>query len=72
MFVFSLVYSYDIIYVNINNSENRWDRDGSMTDLQKYFIEFHDNIKLTDENEELREKRDIILKKLSLNLRIYD
>lgn len=43
-----------------------------MTDLQKYFIEFHDNIKLTDENEELREKRDIILKKLSLNLRIYD
>jgi len=36
-----------------------------MADLQKYFIEFHDDIKLTDENEELREKRDIILKKLA-------
>lgn len=36
-----------------------------MSDLQKYFTEFHDNIKLIDENDELKEKRDIILNKLS-------
>lgn len=35
-----------------------------MADIQKYFIEFHDAIKLDDENKTLREKRDIILKKL--------
>ena len=32
--------------------------------LQKEFEEFHDNIKLDDENETLREKRDILLEKL--------
>lgn len=37
-----------------------------MANLQKYFKEFHNNIKLSDikENQELREKRDIILKRL--------
>lgn len=34
-----------------------------MSGLQKYFTEFHDKIKLNDENDELREKRDIILNK---------
>ncbi len=33
-------------------------------DLQKEFERFHDNIKLDDENEILREKRDILLNKL--------
>ena len=36
--------------------------------LQKEFIEFHDNIKLEDENETLREKRDILLNKLKKNI----
>jgi hypothetical protein len=42
-----------------------------MADVQKYFIEFHDNIKLGrfDENKELREKRDIVLGKLSERLK---
>jgi hypothetical protein len=37
-----------------------------MANVQRYFEEFHDNIKLsdTDENQELREKRDIILNRL--------
>ena len=39
-----------------------------MLDLQKEFIEFHDNIKLDDENQKLRDKRDILLKKLKNNI----
>lgn len=39
-----------------------------MINLQKEFLEFHDNIKLDDENETLREKRDILLKKLKDNI----
>lgn len=39
-----------------------------MLNLQKEFIEFHDNIKLDDENATLREKRDILLKKLKDNI----
>lgn len=35
-----------------------------MLNLQKEFIDFHDKIKLDDENTTLREKRDILLKKL--------
>ena len=35
--------------------------------LQREFLEFHDNIKLDDENDTLREKRDILLNKLSKN-----
>lgn len=35
-----------------------------MLDLQKEFLEFHDKIKLDDENDVLRQKRDILLKKL--------
>lgn len=35
-----------------------------MVNIQSAFKEFHDKIKLSDENEELREKRDIILDKL--------
>ena len=35
-----------------------------MVNLQDAFLEFHDNIKLDDENETLREKRDILLKVL--------
>lgn len=36
-----------------------------MINLQKEFLDFHDNIKLEDENVTLREKRDILLEKLS-------
>ena len=39
-----------------------------MLNLQKEFTEFHDNIKLDDENATLREKRDILLKKLKDNI----
>lgn len=41
-----------------------------MANVQKYFEEFHKSIKLsdTDENEELREKRDIILNRLKNNI----
>ncbi|MDD3416151.1 MAG: nucleotidyltransferase [Lachnospiraceae bacterium] len=39
-----------------------------MINLQKEFLEFHDNIKLDDENATLREKRDILLKKLKDNI----
>lgn len=39
-----------------------------MLDLQKEFFEFHDNIKLDDENPKLRNKRDILLKKLKRNI----
>lgn len=39
-----------------------------MLDLQKEFIEFHNNIKLDDENQKLRDKRDILLKKLENNI----
>lgn len=35
-----------------------------MTDYQKYFTEFHDNIRLEEENDILREKRDKILNRL--------
>ncbi len=35
-----------------------------MLDLQKEFIKFQENIKLDDENQKLRDKRDILLKKL--------
>ncbi len=35
-----------------------------MVNIQSEFLEFHDKIKLSDENEELREKRDILLDKL--------
>lgn len=36
--------------------------------LQKEFIEFHDKIKLDDENDTLRKKRDILLNKLKKNI----
>jgi len=39
-----------------------------MVNLQKEFIDFHDEIKLSDENEILREKRDILLTKLRKNI----
>lgn len=39
-----------------------------MLDLQKEFIEFHEKIKLDDENQKLRDKRDILLKKLKNNI----
>lgn len=39
-----------------------------MAKLQEQFIEFHDIIKLDDENRSLREKRDIILTKLRANM----
>lgn len=40
-----------------------------MVNLQTEFIEFHDTIKLSfEDNEELREKRDILLKKLRANI----
>lgn len=39
-----------------------------MADLQKYFKEFHDSIRLSfDDNQELREKRDIVLNKFFEN-----
>lgn len=39
-----------------------------MINLQKEFLDFHDKIKLDDENATLREKRDILLKKLKDNI----
>lgn len=39
-----------------------------MADIQTYFEKFHDAIKLDDENEVLREKRDILLEKLKVRL----
>ena len=43
-----------------------------MADLQKYFLEYHDKIKLDyDDNATLREKRDIVLDKLNKNLKKY-
>ena len=39
-----------------------------MINLQKEFLDFHDKIKLEDENVTLREKRDILLKKLKDNI----
>jgi cyclic GMP-AMP synthase DncV-like protein len=41
-----------------------------MADLQRYFVEFNDTIRLApyDENEQLREKRDLLLKELRANL----
>ena len=39
-----------------------------MVNLQKEFIDFHDNIKLDDENDILREKRNILLDKLKKNI----
>lgn len=39
-----------------------------MADVHKYFINFHDSIKFDDENETLREKREIILEKLKNNI----
>lgn len=40
----------------------------AMANIQKYFIQFHDAIRLADENEILREKRDIVLDKLKTGL----
>lgn len=39
-----------------------------MINLQKEFIEFHDKIKLDNENQILRDKRDILLQKLKENI----
>ena len=39
-----------------------------MLNLQKEFLDFHENIKLSDENATLREKREILLNKLSENI----
>lgn len=39
-----------------------------MVNLQKEFIDFHNEIKLDDENQILRDKRDILLKKLKENI----
>lgn len=39
-----------------------------MVNLQKEFIDFHNKIKLDDENATLREKRDILLEKLKDNI----
>lgn len=39
-----------------------------MADVQKNFIDFHEKIKLDDENQILREKRDIVLKVLKENI----
>lgn len=39
-----------------------------MLNLQKEFLDFHDAIKLDDENKTLREKREILLKKLKDNI----
>lgn len=39
-----------------------------MVNLQSEFLTFHDNIKLSDENQELREKRNILLNKLKNNI----
>lgn len=39
-----------------------------MVNLQSEFIKFHDKIKLSNENKELREKRDILLNKLKDNI----
>lgn len=40
-----------------------------MASIQPYFIKFHDTIKLDDENDILREKRDILFEKLRKNLK---
>jgi hypothetical protein len=40
-----------------------------MADIQKQFVEFHDRIKLDDENAILREKRDILIDKLKSRLK---
>ncbi|MEK8015431.1 MAG: nucleotidyltransferase [Candidatus Parabeggiatoa sp.] len=44
-----------------------------MAKLQKYFVQFHETIKLDnlDENKTLREKRDIVLDKLSERLKMF-
>lgn len=39
-----------------------------MVNLQKEFLEFHEEIKLSDENAILREKREILLNKLAKNI----
>lgn len=39
-----------------------------MVNLQKEFLDFHSEIKLDDENKTLRDKRDILLKKLKDNI----
>jgi len=39
-----------------------------MVNLQKEFLEFHNEIRLDDENDTLRQKRDILLKKLDRNI----
>jgi hypothetical protein len=44
-----------------------------MAEVQKYFNSFHNKIRLTDENEVLREKRDIVLDKLRSGIdKIFD
>lgn len=44
-----------------------------MADIQKYFLEFHDNIKLGvfDENAKLRDKRDKVIKKIKTGIENY-
>ena len=39
-----------------------------MVNIQSEFISFHNKIKLSDENSELREKRNILLDKLKKNI----
>ena len=39
-----------------------------MADVQKNFLDFHEKIKLDDENQTLREKRDIVLDVLKNNI----
>lgn len=39
-----------------------------MANIQKHFLKFHETIRLADENETLREKRDIVLDKLKTGL----
>ena len=39
-----------------------------MVNLQSEFIKFHEAIKLSDENDTLRQKREILLNKLRQNI----
>ena len=39
-----------------------------MVNVQSEFLTFHDKIKLSEENQELRNKRDILLNKLRKNI----
>jgi hypothetical protein len=57
--------NFDVIAVTLFR---QWS--SHMADLQRYFIEFNDTIRLApyDENAQLREKRDLLLKELRENL----